>query len=512
MTCNPSWEEITSELFPGQTPQDRPDLLTRIFRTKYEHLKKVIYNTGVPGKTIAHVHVIEFQKRGLPHCHMLIILEESDKLNTLDDYDRIVRVEIPYREEEPELYNIVLKHMIYGLCGALNPNSPCMKNGSCKKAFPKQFYEVTVQGNNCYPVYMRRNDGRYVALDRNIEVEIDNRWVVPYNPWLLLKYDSRINVEVCSSIKCVKYLYKYVYKGPDRVSLKVRLGPSYDEISKYLDARWIYASEALWKFFSFPMNRIYPSVERLQVHLPNRHQVRYYSHISIMEVLSNTSNSKTMLTEFFRINCTDPFARQWLYREFPEHYRWVATGKKWQRSVSQQKVIGLIYTVCPSEGERFCLRTLLNHVGGPISFDHLLIVNGVAFPTFKQTAERKGLLEDDNSIHQCLLEAATTHMPSALRRLFVTILVYCEPIGVRTLWEEFHSFMRQDYPTSSSSNNRVIINLLLQDLNALLQQHGKRIHDYDLPQIHMSMNSSATLTNIQDELAVHAPPKDLQSI
>ena len=99
-------------------------------------------------------------------------------------------------------------------------------------------------------------------------------------------------------------------------------------------------------------------------------------------------------------------------------------------------------------------------------------------------------------------------MPSALRRLFVTILVYCEPIGVCTLWEEFHSFMGQDYPTSSSSNNRVIINLLLRDLNALLQQHGKRICDYDLPQIDMSINSLAT-TNIQDELGVHVPQEDL---
>lgn len=120
-----------------------------------------------------------------------------------------------------------------------------------------------------------------------------------------------------------------------------------------------------------------------------------------------------------------------------------------------------------------------------MSFDHLLTVNEVAFPTFKQAAERKSLLEDDNSIHQCLQEAATTHMPSTLLRLFVTILVYCEPIGVRNLWEEFHSFMGQDYPTSRSSNNRVIINLLLLDLNALLQQHGKRICDYDLPQIDM---------------------------
>ncbi|KAM5554594.1 hypothetical protein ABKV19_022807 [Rosa sericea] len=513
MTCNTAWEEIANELLPGQTSQDRPDLLTRVFRAKYELLKKDIYKTGVLGKVIAHVHVIEFQKRGLPHCHMVIILDENDKLNTTDDYDHIVRAEIPFRDEEPELYNIVLKHMIHGPCGTLNENSPCMKNGSCKRNYPKQFSEFTVQGNDCYPIYRRRNDGRSVVLDRNTEVEIDNTWVVPYNPWLLLKYDCHINLEVCSSIKCVKYLYKYVYKGPDRVSLEVRLGPNYDEISKYLDARWICAPEALWKLFTFPMNRIYPSVERLQIHLPNRHQVRYYSHTPIREILEEPTNSMTMLTQFFQMNSISEFARLWLYREFPQHFRWLGSQRTWQRRVSTQKVIGRIYTVCPSEGERFYLRILLNHVRGPKSFDDLLTVNGIAFPTFKQVAERMGLLEDDGSIRQCLLEATTTRMPSALRRLFATILVYCEPVGVRILWEEFHLFMAQDYSTSASSSNHFVINLLLRDLNGLLQQHGKRITDYDLPQIDTQFADDTRIgRNIQDELSVHVPPEDLASI
>ena len=54
--------------------------------------------------------------------------------------------------------------------------------------------------------------------------------VVPYNPWLRLKYDCHINVEVCSSIKSIKYLYKYVYKGLDRTSMEVHRGSNVDEV------------------------------------------------------------------------------------------------------------------------------------------------------------------------------------------------------------------------------------------------------------------------------------------
>ncbi|KAL0316569.1 UNVERIFIED_CONTAM: hypothetical protein Sradi_5535100 [Sesamum radiatum] len=63
MTCNPSWKEIKDQLLPGQTPQDRPDLLTRIFRAKYEELKEDIFHKGVLGKTIAHVHMASLIKK-----------------------------------------------------------------------------------------------------------------------------------------------------------------------------------------------------------------------------------------------------------------------------------------------------------------------------------------------------------------------------------------------------------------------------------------------------------------
>jgi hypothetical protein len=51
---------------------------------------------------------------------------------------------------------------------------------------------------------------------------VDNRSIVSYNFHLVTKYHTHINVEICSSISAVKYLYKYVYKGPNRATTVVQ--------------------------------------------------------------------------------------------------------------------------------------------------------------------------------------------------------------------------------------------------------------------------------------------------
>ncbi|XP_021745360.1 uncharacterized protein LOC110711289 [Chenopodium quinoa] len=249
MTCNPSWREIVDELLPGQTAQDCPDLITRIFHAKFEEFKMDVVEKGALGKVIAYVYVIEFQKRGLPHVHMLLILDEKDKLKSPEEYDTFVRAEIPDRDEEPRLYDAVLKHMTHNPCGEGRQNSSCMENGVCKRKFPKPFAESTVQGKNSYPIYRCRGDRSPVPLHENSATFVDNGWVVPYNSWLLLKYDCHINVEISSSIKSVKYLYKYVHKGVDRVSMEVRTGAEHNEIQQYVDARWVCAPEALWRIY-----------------------------------------------------------------------------------------------------------------------------------------------------------------------------------------------------------------------------------------------------------------------
>lgn len=198
MTCNPYWEEIVAELLPGQTPQDRPDVVARVYHAKLLDLHDFLIKKGHLGTVAAWAHVTEFQKRGLPHEHFLLVMAPDSKLKSPDDYDRYISAEIPDPEKYPELYRLVCKHMMHGPCGTLNKNCPCMVDGQCRFRYPRQFCEATQQGKDSYPIYRRRDDGLKVKIRG---AELDNRWAVPYNPMLLMRYNCHINVEACSSIK-----------------------------------------------------------------------------------------------------------------------------------------------------------------------------------------------------------------------------------------------------------------------------------------------------------------------
>ena len=104
--------------------------------------------------------------------------------------------------------------MIHGPCGTSNPHSPCMEDGKSTKRFPKDFVENTFVGDG-YPHYRRRNNGKYVVKNG---IQLDNRYVSPYNPYLSKKYNAHIDVELCGTAKSCKYLYKYVKKRPDMAS------------------------------------------------------------------------------------------------------------------------------------------------------------------------------------------------------------------------------------------------------------------------------------------------------
>jgi hypothetical protein len=78
-TCNPQWPEIKRVLLLGQQPQDRLALVTRVLKIKVKELINDIKKKHILGCTIAGINVIEFQKRGLSHAHILIFFVEDYK-------------------------------------------------------------------------------------------------------------------------------------------------------------------------------------------------------------------------------------------------------------------------------------------------------------------------------------------------------------------------------------------------------------------------------------------------
>lgn len=53
-TCNPNWPEITRELNKyNLKPQDRPDVISRVFKIKFDELMKDLTKRHVLGKVVA---------------------------------------------------------------------------------------------------------------------------------------------------------------------------------------------------------------------------------------------------------------------------------------------------------------------------------------------------------------------------------------------------------------------------------------------------------------------------
>ena len=179
MTLDVNCPEVQQHMMPGMTPYDRADILCRVFQLKKKKLIEMITKEQVLGKAVARIAVIEFQKRGAPHVHILVWIEDFDP--TPHNIDNVISAEIPYspliEEEEnsqrpftseqayqqQEFHDLVMEKMIHGPCGPAygRTNLGCCRNsldGTCKRNFPKNTRPFTEPGDgSAYPEYRRRS-------------------------------------------------------------------------------------------------------------------------------------------------------------------------------------------------------------------------------------------------------------------------------------------------------------------------------------------------------------------
>jgi hypothetical protein len=286
--------------------------------------------------------------------------------------------------------------MMHGPCGLAKPSAPCTVDGVCNKKFPKVYVAETQFANDGYPLYRRKDDGRVVVKGSHV---LDIRWVVPYNPYLCRVFRCHINVEICSSVKSAKYLYKCVYNGHDRIQARVAPADedptAQDEPQRYLDARYVSASEAFWRICEFSLQEMYPSVQVLQIHDENMQSVLHHEGASLQSLVD--SNSDTTLTAWMRYNrehSHDVVTKRTLYCDFPTHFTWHKDGRVWTPRKGMA-CVGRVHYVNLRDTARYFLRLLLHHVPGAKSYADIRTVDGVVYDTYQQAARARGLLETD---------------------------------------------------------------------------------------------------------------------
>lgn len=105
-------------------------------------MKTILHDIGnlkIFGRVVEGILYLEFQIRGFPHIHMLIILYCDDKPRNTNDYNNYVCAEIPELDTNLELYKTITPANINGPCRSGIPNLPCMKDGRCSKISQKLF-------------------------------------------------------------------------------------------------------------------------------------------------------------------------------------------------------------------------------------------------------------------------------------------------------------------------------------------------------------------------------------
>lgn len=442
VTCNGFWPEIQQNLLPGQCAMDRPDLCNRVFKIKLKAIMRDL-TSKLFGKATYFFSVCEFQKRGLPHAHIVIKFDGASP-EARHEVEKWIWTNLPdKRIAGGKLREKVIKYMVHQKCGHFNTNAPCMTTDKrtsqkyCFKHYPQPFRDTfTTNSTTGRAEYRRMDNGDTATIkQRNsnnefVETQIDNRYIVPYNPYLLMKYDCHICVDLVTANAVIAYIYKYCYKGSDMAKARVMYGG--DEIEAYRSIRYISSSEAMWRIFGFDMQKRSPNVILLHVHLQGEQVVVHDEDASHEQRRSAANNAVTDLMRYIRRPRGHPFDSLTFLDYFEQFtvqpkQRRKRVNRNQQRGESdddnsdgfdsddpdpaasdhQDGYQNFVYRrqspcVCrinflkPDCSDLWYLRLLLYHIPAS-SWEDIRTVDNVLHPTHEAAAQARGLVADSKS-------------------------------------------------------------------------------------------------------------------
>ena len=499
LTCNPNWPEIKDNMHRGQNSDDLTALINRVFKIKLNKVIRAIQKDKIFGVPVYHVFVIEFQKRGLPHAHLIV------KVQRAPNPDDVVRTDIPDKTTHPELYELVTKHMIHGPCGPIFSDMwkksdtgvpPCWENGACKHHYPKKHTEETHTDEWGHIQYRRRGGGNTAPITRNgVTANIDNSFVVPYNPLLLKLWGGHVNFEIASQERCIKYLFKYVYKGPDLARITIlQEGEEReeDEISRYSQTRYISSSEAFWRILEFPVSEMAPGVIRLPVHGSHDAYVTTFT-----EGREAGGDRLSELDRYFQRPRGQDMDKL-TYLDYYESFSFSRTNLRTgggvhdgdgRRVINRRaKVVARMYWI-PFEFQDLFFCRLLLAKRPARSYEELRTVSGTLYSSYEEAARAWGLLDDENEYTQCMRESVCILSAKALRKLFVTLICFGPVSVAKQLWDEFYDFLTDDFKRRyRGTNDEGIMQMVLLDLKDQLEYSGKSLSDFGLREPHLNVS------------------------
>jgi len=257
---------------------------------------------------------------------------------------------------------------------------------------------------------------------------IENSSVVPYIPPLLMRYQAHVNTEYCNKTNAIKYLFKYVNKGPDRAIVKItnvvadlNKETIIDEIKRCYDCRYLSPCQAVWQTFAFDIHHRWLVVQRLTLHLPGAQSTLFKDDDDIHAVFNRCENSNTMFLGWFEANRNYIEAKDLTYGEFPTKFVWMAKEKEWKPRKKGYN-IGIITYIPPGSREIYYMRIVLTIQKGCVNYESIRTIDGQMYETFQEACYALGLLTDDKEFIDAIKEASEIASGYQLRRLFVTLL------------------------------------------------------------------------------------------
>lgn len=254
-TLNPSWDAIKSNLLPGETYQDRPDLCVKTFHGFFDEFMKDVLTKNILGVNEAYAYNTKYQMRGGIHIHLILWNKKNTKFDNIYFAEKVFWSTIPAYPDLSELKNLVLKFMLYGPCDNrfLENNSDliCIDNNNvCRHKFPKPNVDKSYIDEDSNIILKRSNQNLHEFKNKVVS-DCD---IVAYNPYILSKYQNHTNIEPCKHSSSAKYLFKYVYKNYNFVNFEVKKD---DEIEQFSCARYVSGIEAANRLYGYTTSKLY---------------------------------------------------------------------------------------------------------------------------------------------------------------------------------------------------------------------------------------------------------------